>query len=122
VAHLSKAIDQIRSQEAKDLKAKGYEPVLTKTRWLLLKRPEKLTAQQDIRLSDLLRYNLRSVRAYLLKEELQLFWNYVSPAWAGRFLDRWCTRALRSRLEPMKKVARMLRTHREPGARAPTPP
>lgn len=113
VVHLSKAIDQIRAQEAKDLKAKGYEPVLTKTRWLLLKRPEHLTEQQGTRLSDLLRYNLRAVRAYLLKEEFQLFWNYVSPAWAGRFLDRWCTKTLRSRLEPMKKVARMLRTHRE---------
>lgn len=112
-AHLSKAIDQIRAQEAKDLKAKGCEPVLTKTRWLLLKRPEKLSEQQDIRLSDLLRYNLRSVRAYLLKEELQLFWSYLSAAWAGRFLDGWCTKTMRSRLEPMKKVARMLRTHRE---------
>jgi len=61
----------------------------------------------------LLRSNLRSVRAYLLKEDIQRFWNYVSPYWAGVFLDRWCTRVMRSRLEPMKKVARMLRTHRE---------
>lgn len=113
VAHLSKAIDKIRAQEARDLKAKGYEPVLTRTRWLLLKRPENLTIDQDIKLADLLRYNLRSVRAYLLKEEFQLFWTYVSPGWAGRFLDHWCTKTLRSRLEPMKKVARMLRTHRE---------
>lgn len=113
VAHLSKAIDQVRAEEAKDLKAKGYEPVLTKTRWLLLKRPENLTANQETRLADLLRYNLRSVRAYLLKEELQLFWEYVSPAWAGRFLDGWCKKVMRSRLDPMKKVARMLRSHRE---------
>ena len=113
VAHLSKAIDQVRAEEAKDLKAKGYEPVLTKTRWLLLKRPENLTANQEVRLADLLRYNLRSVRAYLLKEELQLFWEYVSPAWAGRFLDGWCKKVMRSRLDPMKKVARMLRSHRE---------
>jgi transposase len=113
VAHLSKAIDQIRAQEAKDLKAKGKEPVLTKTRWLLLKRPENLTEPQGTRLADLLRYNLRSVRAYLLKEELQLFWDYVSPAWAGRFLDGWCAKTMRTRLEPMKKVAKMLRAHRE---------
>jgi len=113
VAHLSKAIDQVRAEEAKDLKAKGYEPVLTKTRWLLLKRPENLTANQETRLADLLRYNLRSVRAYLLKEELQLFWEYVSPTWAGRFLDGWCKKVMRSRLDPMKKVARMLRSHRE---------
>jgi transposase len=37
----------------------------------------------------------------------------VSPTWAGRFLDRWSTRTLRSQIEPMKKVARMLRSHRE---------
>lgn len=113
MAHLSKAIDEIRAQETRDLKAKGCEPVLTRTRWLLLKRPENLTEQQGSRLSDLLRYNLRAVRAYLLKEEFQLFWTYVYPAWAGRFLDAWCRKTMRSRLEPMKKVARMLRSHRE---------
>ena len=56
--------------------------------------------------------SLKAVRAYLLKEDFQGFWNYVSPAWAGKFLDRWCTRAMRSRLDPMKRVARMLRRHR----------
>lgn len=33
--------------------------------------------------------------------------------WAGAFLDCWCGRALRSRIEPMKRVARMLRRHEE---------
>ena len=56
--------------------------------------------------------NLKTVRAYLLKEDLQRFWNYQSAAWAGRFLDQWCQRTMRSRLDPMKKVARMLRSHR----------
>jgi len=78
----------------------------------LLKRPENLTAKQDIKLAELLKYNLRSIRSYLLKEEFQLFWQYASPYWAGVFLDKWCTRTLRSKLEPMKKVARMLRRHR----------
>ncbi|MCC5863802.1 MAG: transposase [Wenzhouxiangella sp.] len=63
-------------------------------------------------MADLLKYNLKSVRAYLLKEEFQLFWSYVSPYWAGRSLDCWCTKTLRSRIEPMKRVARMLRRHR----------
>jgi len=112
MAHLNKAIDEVRAQEAKELKAKGYEPVLTKTRWLLLKRPENLTEKQDTKLADLLQYNLRSIRSYLLKEEFQLFWQYTSPYWAGAFLDKWCTRTLRSKIEPMKKVAKMLRRHR----------
>ena len=67
----------------KELKAKGYEPVLTKSRWLLLKRPEHLTDAQESRLAELLQYNLRSVRAYLLKEAFQFFWGYVSPYWTG---------------------------------------
>ena len=112
MAYLSKAIDEVRAQETKELKAKGYEPVLTKSRWLLLKRPENLSEKQETKLADLLQYNLRSIKSYLLKEEFQLFWSYTSPYWAGQFLDNWCTKTMRSKIEPMKKVARMLRRHR----------
>jgi transposase len=112
MSHLSKAIDEVRAQEAKELKDKGYDPVLTKTRWLLLKRPENLTENQETRLADLVQYNLRSIRSYLLKEEFQLFWSYISPYWAGQFLDKWCTKTMRSKIDPMKKVARRLRKHR----------
>ena len=52
------------------------------------------------------------MRAYLLREEFQQFWNEVSPTWAGKFLDAWTTRVMRSRLEPLKKVAKTLRGHR----------
>uniref|UniRef100_UPI003AF80F6C transposase n=2 Tax=Thiolapillus sp. TaxID=2017437 RepID=UPI003AF80F6C len=110
--HFSKALNKVRAGEVKELKAKGYEPVLTKSRWLLLKRPEHLSDAQESKLAELLQYNLRSVRAYLLKEAFQFFWGYVSPYWAGQFLDRWCTKTMRSKIEPMKKVARMLRGHR----------
>jgi Transposase len=55
--------------------------------------------------------NLQTVRAYLLKEDFHRFWEYRRAAWAKRFLKRWCTRVLRSQLEPMKKVARTLRNH-----------
>jgi transposase len=112
MAHLSKAIDDVRAHEARTLRARGRAPVLTHTRWLLLTRPANLTDTQLPRLAELLAYNLRAVRAYLLKEEFQFFWTYLSPTWAGRFLDRWCTQTLRSRLVPMQKVARMLRRHR----------
>ncbi len=76
MAHLNKAIDAVRAQETKELKAKGYEPLLTTTRWLLLKRPENLTDKQGSKLSELVQYNLKSIRSYLLKEECQLFWAY----------------------------------------------
>lgn len=59
MTHLSKAIDEVRASEAKELKENGYEPVLTKTRWLLLERPEHLTERQDSKLAELLQYHLR---------------------------------------------------------------
>src|SRR5437879_248810 len=65
------------------------------------------------RLRDLLRYNLKTVRAYLLKEAFQQLWEYNSPSWAGKFLDEWCRQVMRSRIEPMKKIARSMREHRE---------
>lgn len=110
--HFSKAIDKVRAAEVKALDHDGYEPVLRKSRWLFLKRPGKLTDKQDVSLQTVLQYNLKTVRSYLLKEDFQSFWDYRSAYWAGRFLDRWCTRAMRSRIDPMKKVARMLRNHR----------
>jgi transposase len=113
VAKVNKAVDDVRSAEAKQMKRDGYEPVLTKSRWCLLKRPENLSPKQKLKLRDLVRYNLQSVRAYLLKEDFQQLWNYVSPAWAAKFLDAWCSQVMRSRIEPLKKVALTLRAHRE---------
>ncbi|MEJ2046162.1 MAG: ISL3 family transposase [Reinekea sp.] len=109
---LNKAIDQIRAEEHRQLRADGCEPVLKQSRWCLLKRKENLTTQQEAKLSDLLKYNLKSIRAYLLKEDFDGFWAYVSPSWAGKYLDRWTTRVMRSKLEPMKKVAKTLRHHK----------
>jgi transposase len=111
--HMNKAIDEVRAKETRELKAKGLSPILTHSRWCLLKRPENLTPKQEVKLSDLLRYNLKAVRSYLLKEDFQFFWDYVRPYYAGVFLDRWCKRTMLSKIEPMKKVARMLRSHRE---------
>ena len=88
------------------------EPVLKNSRWWFLKRTENLNENQAEKLADVLRYNLRTVRAYLLKEEFQFFWEYSSAWWAGEFLDQWCKKVMRSRIEPMKKVAKMLRRHR----------
>ena len=87
VAQLNKALDKIRADEHRKMKADGYEPILTKSRWVLLKRPKNLTEKQEMKLSKLLTYNFRSMRAYLLKEEFRIFFDYVPPAWAGKFLD-----------------------------------
>ena len=61
--HMRKSIDEVRVNETKELKTKGKEPLLTKSRWFLLKRPENLTENQMDRLKDLLACNLRTVRA-----------------------------------------------------------
>jgi transposase len=106
---MNQAIDEVRASEARRLK----EEVLKHARWCLLKRPENLTERQAVKLSELLKCNLKAVRSYLMKEDFQRFWEYSSPSWAGKFLQEWCTRAMRSRIEPMKKVARTLRSHRE---------
>ncbi len=113
VAKMNKALDEVRAGESRRMASEGRKPVLKKSRWLLLKRQENLKTEQRFRLRDLLRYNLRTVRAYLLKEAFQQLWDYNSPAWAAKFLDEWCRQTMRSRIEPMKKIARSLRQHRE---------
>ena len=79
--------------EARRLAHDGYQPVLKKTRWCVLKRRANLTEHQRFRLRDLLRYNLQTVRAYLLKEDFQQFWDYELPSWAGKFLDECAARS-----------------------------
>lgn len=110
---MNEAIDKVRREESKRLVRDGYDPVLKHSRWCLLKRRENLTDKQTVKLSELLKYNLQSVRSYLLREDFQRFWKYTSATWAGKFLDEWCARAMRSKIEPMKDMACTLRRHRE---------
>ena len=72
-----------------------------------------LTDHQRVKLRKVLRYNLKSVRAYLHKEDFQRFWKYESPVWAGKFLDQCCRDVMRSKIDPLKKFIGTLRNHRE---------
>jgi transposase len=110
--HMGDAVDQVRRAEVHDLKRHGRPAFLTKARWVLLRRRDHRTPADRVRLKDLVRHNLKAVRAMLLREDFEPFWTYRSPDWAAAFLDVWCTRVLRSRIQPMQKVARMLRRHR----------
>ena len=112
MSHMNKAIDKVRTTEFKALKIKGKQAILTGSRWCLLKRPENCNEKQAIKLKELVAINLKTVRAYLLKEDFQPFWNYKRAGWAAKFLDQWCRRTMRSRIDPMKKIAKMLRAHR----------
>ena len=113
VAKMNKALDEVRAGESRRMASEGPSPVLKKSRWVLLMRDENLKIEQRFRLRELLRYNLKTVRAYHLKEAFQQLWDYKSPAWAGKFLDGGRRQVPRSRIEPMKKIARSLRQHRE---------
>lgn len=109
----NQAIDEVRRQEVNQLKAEEKENVLVNGRWLLLKNVDNLTQKQTRRLGDLLKLNLSSVKAYLMKEDFKQFWEYKSAAWAGKFLENWATRTMQSNVAPMKKVAKMLRSHKD---------
>ena len=112
IQKLGRAIDKIRATEIKQLALDGYdESVLKNTKYCFLKNEENLTEKQKTKLADVLQYDLKSVRAYLLKESFQLFWNYSSPHWAEWFLEKWCARAMRSRLDPIKSFVKTIRHH-----------
>jgi transposase len=109
--YINEAVDNTRKEEAAKMAKEGYEPILKKSRWALLKNPKNRTSNQTLKIRELLQYNLQSVKGYLLKLEFERFWKYRSPYWAEVFLNEWTEKVMRSRIEPMKKVAKMLRRH-----------
>lgn len=113
VGNLNKKLDEIRRAEAKKLKDDGYENVLKKLKYCFLKRVENLTENQRTSMDDVMQYDLKSVRAYLLKESFQLLWEYKSTYWARWFFKKWCNRAMRSKLEPIKKFVKSIRKHED---------
>jgi transposase len=113
--HLNQAVDEVRRAESSRLRAAGKAMAqrLKHMRWPLLRRGSRVRGQARQKLYALLISKLATARAWELKETFSHFWTYKSVIWAQAFLDYWCFRAMRSRLEPMKKVARMLRAHEE---------
>jgi len=109
--HLNQAVDKVRRAESTRLHGKPLAAKLKKMRWKLLRRGSRVRGQARIKLHGLLASKLATGRAWDLKECFDYFWHYKSIYWAGGFLDYWTERAMRSRLEPMKKVARMMRKH-----------
>ena len=110
-ALLNKAVDQVRRSEGQSLRGRVRGQRLKKTRWLLLKPHTRVRGKARERLEAVIHSKLRTARAWSLKEAFAHFWTYNHPRWAERFLDAWITRALRSRLAPMRKVAQTFRDH-----------
>lgn len=110
---LNKAVDAVRQEEARALAEAGLKPRLKKLRWALLKNRKNWTRKERQRMRQLKTSGLASIRAYWLVAAFEHFWSYLSPTWAGKFLDGWCQRVRRSRLAPLHKVAANLTEHRD---------
>jgi transposase len=114
-SQLNQPLDQVRRAESGQLRAAGRAQAerLKNMRWKLLRRSSRLRGKARRQLGRLLNTKLVTARAWALKDLFEHFWTYKSLRCAGEFLEFWTWRALRSRIEPMKKVARTLRSHQE---------
>jgi transposase len=110
-ALLTKAVDQVRRGEGAALRGQRRGERLKQTRWLLLKPRARVRGKARARLDAVIHSKLKTARAWSLKEAFAHFWTYHHPRWAEAFLAAWITRALRSRLPPMRRVAQTFRDH-----------
>jgi len=110
VSHLLKAVNDVRKAEAREL-SKIHPELLKGTRYIWLKNHGNLTSRQEVRLSILEKLNLKTNRAYLLKELFSMLWNCDSRKKAETFFTWWFWQATHSRLEPMRRFAWMVRRH-----------
>lgn len=110
--YLNDAVDQVRRAEHKRLRTEGESPLTgTKYNWLR-SLPDKRCAEA-VAFRHLYQANLKTSRAWSLKESFAAFWDYRYPKSAENFFDAWTTRAMRSRIDPIKSVTKMLRRHRD---------
>jgi len=109
--HLGDAVDKVRRQEHKALQERGDER-LKGSKYLWLQNPDAMSPQGEVRFEALRDSSLKTSRAWSIKELAMLLWEQISErddaeeAWR-----RWYGWAIRSKLEPIKKVARLIRRH-----------
>lgn len=102
-------IDAVRTAEARRQTSRRQRRVIKGSRWLLLRNGENLKRDDAVRLRELLSANRKLATVYVLKDDLKGLWDYRSLPWAAQFFHEWYTRAIRSRIEPLKRFARRLR-------------
>lgn len=110
--HLGNGVDRVRREEHRLFLRGGASP-LTGTKHLWLRRGDTLCADRRAQIESLKRVATRSARAWALKEQCMMVWKYRSRDWARAAFSSWYGWAIRSRLEPMKRVARMVKKHIE---------
>jgi len=108
--YLGEAVDKVRRSENKALKEEGDE-TLTGSRQLWLYNVENLSQERYDELMKIQRADLKTGRAWAIKENFRHFWEHVYAGNAEKFFNRWYSWAIRSRLAPIKKVAVMLKKH-----------
>ena len=106
--HLGEAVDRVRRREHKVLKAEGDDR-LTGTRYHWLRNPVAMDSEQKQEFAELRRSELKTARAWALKETAMAFYYYVYDRPARKHFHWGYNWAVRSRLHPMKEVARMLK-------------
>lgn len=111
-AHLNEAVDQVRRAEQKELLAAG-DPTLTGTRQLWLYNPMNFSEEQAASFAALRDSGLKVARAWAAKELFTKIWDYRYEGSARRFFKQWYGWVSRSRLKPLIKVAKMLKSHVE---------
>ena len=110
--YLGKALDTVRKQEHSSLSKAGTSP-LTKSKYAWLKNYADGRSSEAVAFRALNQLNLKTSRAWRIKETFTQFWSYYYRGAAKRFFDAWSNNAMRSRLEPIKKVVKMLRRHEQ---------
>lgn len=112
VQAINKAVDEVRKEQWREANA-SERKAIKGLRWLLYRHSTTRSRRDTRTLRALERGNRRIYRAWRLKDELEQLWNYKAPWAARRFLERWTTTALRSRLEPIRKLVATLRKHQD---------
>jgi len=103
---LNKAQDEVRRMEQKK------NPLLKRSRYIWLKNPENLTAKQKKQLETLRFENLKTARVYQMKLTFQDIYRTIKePEAAKEAIKKWLSWAVRSRLDPIKRFAKMVKTH-----------
>lgn len=108
VQALNRAVDEVRKESWRDA-SKEDKKVFRGIRWLIAFSRDTRTKRQTRKLNLMEKFNRRIYRAWLLKDNFEHFWDYISPGHARKFIETWITRTLRSRLQPLKEFALMLR-------------
>jgi transposase len=111
-AHLNDAVAAVHREENRRLQKLGDDR-LKGTQRLFGFDPDHFREEQAVRFSDLKRSDLKSARAWAIKEVFRRFWYYSYEGSARKFFKQWFGWASRSRLKPVVKVAQMLKRHFE---------